>query len=391
MKFFKNIFIVIAMFLLFNSVTYALTYNNKTSLSVGVDYGDGTSGVDHATNSYNTYKNMGLTSKLITNTTESNMKSSHNNGTHYLESGIVYLVGHSSYMSMSFINGVTIDRTSSSMGADLGIGMYNNNKIAFMTIAGCQTAKDNVTNIAKSAYDYGTKIVLGWKTDLNISSYKNWNKRFNEIIKDKKTSVLDAAKSASNHIYLSNTVKNYKFYGQYNKNPWYFLNTALIATNNLNYSSNNLDSKTNLDYSVIEDYLKNNVKDLNVNNFKLEINGVHETYYDYVLYINGIRTNLGYTIVEDNINHNLKFIDNMNNFSYNEVVKLISDADTKNIKSADNGGLVNVANHIDVKDDYEIIKKEKFFDADVNKLYFVIDVRLKDGENGTIVSYLGEI
>lgn len=38
---------------------------------------------------------------------------------------------------------------------------------------------------------------MGWKTDLNIASYKNWNSRFNEIIKDKSTSVLNAAKSAS--------------------------------------------------------------------------------------------------------------------------------------------------------------------------------------------------
>lgn len=60
---------------------------------------------------------------------------------------------------------------------------------------------------------------MGWKTDLNIASYKNWNSRFNEIIKDKSTSVLNAAKSASGHIYLSNTVKNYALHGIFNKNP----------------------------------------------------------------------------------------------------------------------------------------------------------------------------
>lgn len=390
-KILKYGLIFLSSILFFNSIIYAEAFNNKTALSVGVDYGDGTSGVDHATNSYNTYKNMGLTSKLITNTTESNMTGSHNSSTHYLESGIVYLVGHASYMSMTFINGVDIDRTNSNFGANLGIGMYDNSRIAFMTLAGCNTAEDGVNNIAKAAYDYGTNIVLGWKTDLNIGSYKNWNKRFNEIIKDKKTSVLDAAKSASDHIYLSNTVKNYKFYGQYNKNPWKLLNSTTIAMNK-KIEMKNKNNIVNTDVNKINSFLKDNVDNINLNNFKLEINGVHETYYDFVLYVNNIRTNLGYTIIENNTDHNLRFVDNMNNLSYNEIVNLIKNSSNtnNNIKSIDSNYLENIrkANNFD---HYTILSTGKYFDIQTRKLYTATEVKFTNNVESIITTYLEEI
>lgn len=75
----------------------------------------------------------------------------------------------------------------------------------------------------------------------------------------------------------------------------------------------NKNNIANTDINKIISFLKDNADNVNLNNFKLEINELHKTYYDFVLYVNNIRTNLGYTIIENNTDHNLRFVDNMNN------------------------------------------------------------------------------
>ena len=75
----------------------------------------------------------------------------------------------------------------------------------------------------------------------------------------------------------------------------------------------NKNNIANTDVNKINSFLKDNVDNINLNNFKLEINELHKTYYDFLLYVNNIRTNLGYTIIENNTDHNLRFVDNMNN------------------------------------------------------------------------------
>lgn len=92
----------------------------------------------------------------------------------------------------------------------------------------------------------------------------------------------------------------------------------------------NKNNIVNTDINKIISFLKDNVDNVNLNDFKLEINGLHKTYYDFVLYVNNIRTNLGYTIIENNTDHNLRFVDNMNNLSYNEIVNLIKNSSNTN-------------------------------------------------------------
>ena len=75
----------------------------------------------------------------------------------------------------------------------------------------------------------------------------------------------------------------------------------------------NKNNIANTDINKIISFLKDNADNVNLNNFKLEINELHKTYYDFLLYVNNIRTNLGYTIIENNTDHNLRFVDNMNN------------------------------------------------------------------------------
>ena len=316
MKKAKIIILGIAVLFLNSIVTASTPYSNKTALSIDVDYADGTSGVDQATNSYDTYTSMGLTTKKITNTTGTNVQGKHSNGTKYLESGIIYLVGHSEYAGMTFINNVRITSSTYNIDTDAkhiyGIRNYDNTKTSMITFAGCNTAQAGEDNLALLTYGSGTKITMGWTTDLNIASYKNWNKRFNEKIKDKSTSALSAAESASNHIYLSNTVKNYRLYGKFNKNPWHFLNTK--STDNLISSEriSNIKINKNNDENtqIIDSYLMNEIGNIDLNDYKLEVNGVHQRYYDYVLYINGVRTNLGYTIVKDNTTNELILYNN---------------------------------------------------------------------------------
>lgn len=75
----------------------------------------------------------------------------------------------------------------------------------------------------------------------------------------------------------------------------------------------NKNNIANTDINKIISFLKDNVDNVNLNDFKLEINELHKTYYDFLLYVNNIRTNLGYTIIENNTDHNLRFVGNMNN------------------------------------------------------------------------------
>lgn len=232
--------------------------------------------------------------------------------------------------------------------------------------------------------------------ELNIASYKNWNSRFNAIIEDKTTSVLSAAQDASDHIYLSNSVKNYKFYGAYNKNPWYFLNTTQIASiPNLDDDLIVLSKEENLsNVKSIEKELLNYNPDINLENYKLEINGVHEIYYDYVLYIDGIRTNLGYTIALNPNNKSIKLIDNMMGLSYEKAKLIVNES---NNTSTETKSKMNKAHEkiqsLNEKDNIRanVIDEIKYYDFDENKLYYVVEYELYNNENYIINSYMEEL
>lgn len=380
----RKIILILALVILFyDSHVFAYgSYNNKTALSVGASYSDLTSSVSHANYSYDTFVDMGLTTKKITNTTMSNMTSSHGNGTSYLESGIVFLCGHAGYNNMGFSNDVTVDVNSSIFNTTIGIRYYNNSKSALIIFGGCETAKQNYNNLASAAYSHGAQTTMGWTTELNIGSYKNWNKRFDNKIKDKTTSSLAAAQYASSFTYLFNNVKNYKLYGGYNNNPWYYMTTMQIA-NPMNNSQ--LFQNNNISELRSNNYIKEQIKDINLDNFKLEINGVHETYYDYVLYVNDIRTSLGYTVVENNKTNTFSIFDNMNNYDYEEIRRKISSKNLNDnqFKNARNSILNNISNN--KKDDnYEITNEIKYYDVEKNQVYYVIEVKTIYAENDVI-------
>ena len=51
----------------------------------------------------------------------------------------------------------------------------------------------------------------------------------------------------------------------------------------------NKNNIANTDVNKINSFLKDNVDNINLNNFKLEINGVHKTYYDFLFFKNVVR------------------------------------------------------------------------------------------------------
>lgn len=393
-KTFKNLLFVFTLLIIsiyFSTNVYASPANNKTAFAVGADYGDASS-IGNANNAYSAYKSMGLNSFMLDSPTVTNITAEHTHNKPFLESGIIYFSGHGSPEMMDFPS-VDVTKQNIITRNRVGIGYYDNTKTAFVEFAGCNTAK-GTSNITKYTNDQGARITMGWTTDLNRASFVNWNKRFNSKIKNKTTSVKDAAKSASNHIYLNNNVKNYKIYGSGNYNPWYFINGDLIAsTRNLNTLNlnNNLIEDSNM-VGIIKKYVKDDVisittdhikskinKDFNAGNYKIEVNGNDTKYIDYVLYFGDIRTNIGYTFSIDEKGR-IDFYNNMNNISeseaFNRITKYLEQKQNKNINysSIDRDILLN-AKQSYLTANNKIINQIKYFDFDTNREYYVVEVK----------------
>lgn len=134
--------------------------------------------------------------------------------------------------------------------------------------------------------------------------------------------------------------------------------------------------------------------DINLENYKLEINGVHEIYYDYVLYIDGIRTNLGYTIALNPNNKSIKLIDNMMGLSYEKAKLIVNES---NNTSTETKSKMNKAHEkiqsLNEKDNIRanVIDEIKYYDFDENKLYYVVEYELYNNENYIINSYMEEL
>ncbi len=393
-KVLKDLLFIIILFIISvycSTNVYASPANNKTAFVVGKDYG-GESSIDTANNAHSAYKNMGLNSFMIDSPTVTNITAEHTHNKPFLESGIIYFNGHATSNNMNFGN-VLITKKNTISKTEVGIGYYDNTKTAFVEFAGCNTAS-GTNNITKYTSDQGARITMGWTSDLNRASFVNWNKRFNSKIKDKTTSVNDAAKSASNHIYLNNNVKNYRTYGSANYNPWYFIQWDTIASlgdlEALN-SDDSLIEKTNI-VGKIKKYVKDDVllittnyikskinTNFNVSNYKIEINGNDTKYIDYILYYDDIRTNIGYTFsIEES--GKITFHDNMNNISeseaFNRITKYLEQRKNQiiNYSSIDRNLLLN-AKKSDLIADNEIINQIKYFDFDTNSEYYVVEVK----------------
>lgn len=312
--------VTIGVFLITVSNVNAWFTPNKTSFALSGVYSDGLNTSEDANNAHNAYSSMGLSyMKKITSPTISAVKGSHSNGTAYLNSGIVFMSGHGNKDLMAFNkSGGTefyIQANTTTVGNYIGIGNYVNASNALIVFAGCETAKGS-SNISSYVVNKGAKISIGWTTSVNAGSHTNWLKRFNNKIKDKSTTVANAKRSADGYIYLDSRVKNGKIYGSSGYNPWYFMSGGSKSQTISNisskheyisneyfvtkYNNNEILSKESNVLNIVENFIVENIdSSFDKSDYILEVNGVDTKYYDYIMYVDGIRTNFGYSIAVD--------------------------------------------------------------------------------------------
>lgn len=398
------------------SISYA---TNKTSYSVGTDYGSGNiDTTEDATDANNAYSEMGLTySALNTMPTVSNMKNTHSNNIPYLSSGIVFFSGHgnSQLMSFNYDNSggnyeVIVQANTTTTGSYIGIGNYITPSSALIIFAGCSTAEGD-SNISKYVVNKGAKASIGWSTSIAEGSHRNWLERFNNSIKDKNTSVSAAAISASNHIYLDSRVKNYVIYGDAEHNPWYYMNggasltmTSILdtasrivetfeSTGNNNMKNANLKKEADAIIApTVETIIKNNFgKDLKSDNYIIEINGTEEKYIDLIFCIDNVRTNVGYTISIDK-SGKINYYDNMNGHSINEITNQIkmskSAISNQKCKTASENALLLVKNKYP-NSKANICMSTPYYDVNEKVLYqaTLVDVKFDNDTSSTVEMY----
>ena len=380
---------------------------NRTTLSVGQNYGSGDiNTIVDADNAHSAYTSMGLNaSSKLTAPTSSQLTANHSNGTPRLESGIIFMSGHGNASQIGFTNvGVRNDATDS--GKYIGIGKYQNHRTALWVFAACQTASGS-SNITKYAADQGAKSSIGWVPSIGAGSHTNWLKRFNGQIKTKTKTVAQSASSASGWIYLDNGVKNYKIYGYTTYNPWYFMNAAekgstsyeldsdeYIIENNI-LAKNEVVSETEIKKSA-ENFIKNNInKNFNLKDYKVEINGTDEKYYDYVLHVDGIRTNIGYTVVAE-VSGQVRIYDNTENYIIAQVKNSIQTVSHKATQSSANIARTNsmqtaISNDLTAQN-YKVHLETAYYDVFTNRLYNAVFVEVETSEGLFYVNeYLTEI
>lgn len=399
-KILRITFILIIFFLVAVGNVSAWFIPNKTSFAVGALYHDDVDTTVDANNAHSAYNSMGLSyTKKINNPTISEMIGKHSNGTSYLNSGIVFLSGH----GLTGSQGMVFENNGSSpfyimagsyTGSSIDIGNYVDSLNALVVLAGCETAAGS-NNISKYVVDHGAKASIGWTESVKAGSHTNWLKRFNNKIKDKSTTVSAAKSSADSYIYLDSRVKTGKIYGSGNYNPWYFMNggTYSASSSNFNYQMD-IDNLEDNEYlitkegsienlpALVENYIISNINNkFDINDYVLEINGSDTIYYDYILYIDGIRTSYGYTvsITDGKI---IKLYDNMNKDNIEKIKKNISHK--SKIKA--NYNAINEKFDLQIKEKYQNAKIEKklitdYYDDEDGKTYHVVlyDIITEDG------------
>lgn len=404
----------------------AASLNNRTSYSVGTDYKKNfldlnqINTTEDAEYANNVYSNMKWNSILNVKPTKSNLKGKHSNGYYYLESSILFFSGHGNSDTMGWnykskggnyaVNITTgtgnYNYTDGSLG--IGLGQFNSSQNDLVVFAGCKTAEGS-SNITKYMVDRGAKTSIGWKVSIGAGSHTNWLKRFNDKLKTNSSTIQEAASYADGYNYVDNGVKNYVIYGNKFQIP---AHGFLIAMTNPNLKDDDVENQYVINEKVFipnnydsVSYMKQNIDQIitskisstfNKNDYKIEINGVDQKIYDYVLYVNGVRTDLGYTVITKN-NEILSIYDNTKNKNIN-ILKLEIASQTKNrilnyketfnspLKVVENIKKDNLNSTLFVKDEM------LFFNTTFNKLYRVILVEVENSKGQfSVVEHYEEI
>lgn len=360
------------------------------ALLLGRNYGSGEINTTFDVN--NAQSALALTGKTLlanTNPTISWVKGS-NGGTARMESDILFFSGHGNSSLMHFYNAshssgydfyITTGTNSSN---NVGLSSYSMSRVDLAVFAGCETAKGS-SNITKTAQSKGAKATLGWIPSIQVGSHTSWLKNFWTRV-PQVMRISQALTYADSFSYSDSGVKNYNKYGNWNTSLNNLRSSnALFANDDRSntLSINVVNKDDNEVVAEIGNWINENLDD----NFSLDTYEVDKTVqedktiYDLKLLINGdIKTKLGYTVfIYDDVITNI--FDNMNGYTTVQPLVQVYSANTTNYSN-----IVQEANRNIDQLTYEIMNQEsyKYYDDDVNKLYYEVRTELKNRFDSTL-------
>lgn len=360
------------------------------ALLLGRNYGSGE--INTTVDVNNAQSALALTGKTLlanTNPTISWVKGS-NGGTARMESDILFFSGHGNSSLMHFYNAshssgydfyITTGTNSSN---NVGLSSYSMSRVDLAVFAGCETAKGS-SNITKTAQSKGAKATLGWIPSIQVGSHTSWLKNFWTRV-PQVMRISQALTYADSFSYSDSGVKNYNKYGNWNTSLNNLRSSnALFANDDRSntLSINVVNKDDNEVVAEIGNWINENLDD----NFSLDTYEVDKTVqedktiYDLKLLINGdIKTKLGYTVfIYDDVITNI--FDNMNGYTTVHPLVQVYSANTTNYSN-----IVQEANRNIDQLTYEIVNQEsyKYYDDDVNKLYYEVRTELKNRFDSTI-------
>lgn len=379
----------------------ASVFMNTTAFCVGTDFGllDADTSAD-ATNAAFHYGCMGLTCNTVTIPTRVIINGTHPNGNKNMASGIVFLSGHGNPSLMSFNYkknggqyhvGITSDDdnfTGSSGCFYYTISNYQCSDTALYVFAGCQTAA-GTDNLAKTAFEKGAKITIGWTVDVSYISHPTWLNRFNSALSDG-LSVDEACDEADSYSYFSNTVKHHATYGHSNHNPMDYIGVLLVSskkrTERGTVISQNIDEKSA--FALSSEYMYNLFKD-HAKDFHIEETKVgQKIIWDYIYYLDSIRTSYAYTFIFDD--NRLLAFDNTNGETFDSFSsKLSLIAQKTPLESIDNIQVRDINSILsECKDSIKEKKQSIYYDALENRIYSVTEFFAVDSDGLSYSDYL---
>lgn len=421
-KFFKKTclltILTLALFINATCVNAASGY----SFSVGTKFSStsGDDSTDEATIANSKLSGMGYTTKLLTIPTFSTLTSSINSSRDWLESDVLYFLGHANtttiywdYMGYGGDYAMAIKNISGGYCDDYwtytGLGLYDMSYVDLGVFMGCSTASNSSSNLPKYAYNQGAKVTLGWTVDIPQADTYNWTNRFFTRLSNG-YSVSNAVSYANSFTYSSTAIKNVKTYGSTGTTinsvslPAFEVADTIVDSYTFNEKITPTEVSEDKKIETVESLIKNNINsNFNLDDYVVEMaTNDYVNIYDYYYTINGIKTNAGYTVFTDlNNNKIINIVDNMNNIDTLSLSRVNNNAITaketlitENRLNDMRDKAVEITGEIKYNTPNKtIIDEYKYYDVFENKLYYYIVVEVVDPIPNTkaIEYYIEEI
>ncbi len=333
----------------------------------------------------NNFSSMGYSSICLTSPYRSTFEDGKfSDGTKYMESQVIFLVGHGAEghgRSMMFPTyGVTGSSLSNKYEAS--IARFNLKNVKLMTFAGCYTSA-MADSISVRAYELGARNTLGWRKSVQAGTMNNWLNRFTKNLKNGNT-IWDSMVKASSAIVVDNNVKDIGFYGS-SSNTINSVDIPAIMTAcdleednddnaNLSYISENIDfANTNKDIQNLTNFMNSKYPLSKGEEYNIQIHEVNQDeglyIIDFIRMINNAYTDLGYVVFVNN-NKVESIADN------NKTITLKNDTPLKaksliDVRSCKQDAISHLKG---IDSSYNVIEQriQLYLDVDTNKYYYKI-------------------